>query len=153
MGIWIVPYIYICLRQKTGADLSKPPTVTSLCKFIALIVLIYCTMDLVLLKSTTKNYLTFIIFEILPEITQGLLYKRRKIIPQNWTYRNIAPNFIVYFSKENQFHKNYTFNCYMNKNQHCWREHFKDICFLSTLPPFNFLWFSDIPLWYICIGQ
>ena len=65
-----MPYSYIHLRQKTGADLSKPPTVASLCKFIALIVLIYRTMDLVLLKSTTKNYLTIIIFEILPEITQ-----------------------------------------------------------------------------------
>ena len=75
---------HICLRQKTGADLSKPPTVTSLWKFIALIVLIYRTMDLVLLKSTTNNYLTFIIFEILPEITQWLLYKRRKMITHNW---------------------------------------------------------------------
>ena len=65
-----MPYSYICLRQKPGADLSKPPPVASLCNFIALIVLIYRTMDLVLFKSTTKNYLTFIIFEILPEITQ-----------------------------------------------------------------------------------
>ena len=36
MGIWIVPCSYICLRQKTGADLSKSPTVASLCKLIAL---------------------------------------------------------------------------------------------------------------------
>ena len=78
-----MPYIYVCLRQKTGADLSKPPTVASLCKFIALILLIHRTMDLVLLKLTTKNYLTFIIFEILPENTQWLLYKRRKKNPQN----------------------------------------------------------------------
>ena len=149
-----MPYSYMCLRQKTGADQSKPPHCSisaSLCKFIALIVLIYRTMDLVLLQSTTNNYLTFIIFEILPEITQWLLYKRRKMIPQNWKWKHIAPNYIVYFSKENQFYKNYTFNSCMNKNHHCWREHFKDICILSTLPPYNFLWFSNIPL--LNVGQ
>ena len=35
------------------------------------------------------------------------------------------------------------------KNYHFWRKHFKDICILSTLPPFNFLWFSNIPLLYV----
>ena len=33
----------------------------------------------------------------------------------------------------------------------CWQEHFKDIYILSTLPPFNFLWFSNIPL--LNVGQ
>ena len=46
--------------------------------------------------------------------------------------------FSILLSKVNQLHKNYTFNSCMNKNQHCWREHFKDICILWTLPPFQF---------------
>ena len=105
MGIWIVPYSYICPRQKTGADLTKPPTVASLCKFIALIVLIYCTMDLVLLKSTTKNYLTCIIFEIMPEITQWLLYKRRKKILKIENKRILLQTSSLNFQKKTNFIK------------------------------------------------